>query len=344
MVKGICAELTQRKDYLTDKIETIYLGGGTPSVLSESELNDLLNTIDGCFKVAQSPEITLEANPEDLSSQKLREIKKTGVNRLSIGIQTFSDKELNWMNRIHTSSDAISSFNEARKHGFENISIDLIYALPHHNIKEWSEDLLRAANLGPEHISIYGLTIEDRTVFGKWEKDGKLIEKPEEQAAELYLSTIETLQSFGYEQYEVSNFSKPGFKSAHNTSYWEGKPYLGVGPGAHSYNGKSRQFNIRNNAKYLKAIHNTESYYEIESLSDQQLINERILTGLRKVSGINLQKFKSDFSLDLRTNYSAIIDDLEAQGFLKLNGDYLHLTSKGFLVADEIALKLFFDE
>jgi len=344
IVQAICHEIDDRSDYVNERIETIYFGGGTPSILSANCLNEILAAIKKSFEVSSSAEITLEANPEDLDKAKLRELRLSGVNRLSIGFQTFSDAKLKWMNRIHSSEEALKSFHNARESGFDNISVDLIYALPDHGLDAWMKDLQLAASFNPEHISIYGLTIEERTVFGKRKISGLLIEEPEEMAAEQYLQTIEVLEANGYKQYEVSNFAKPGFESKHNSSYWAGDKYLGVGPGAHSFDGRSRQFNVRNNAKYLKAISANSSYHESEELSKSQIANERILTRLRTSSGIDLEKFKSDFELNLLAEHQELIEQLRKQNFLKIKEQNLFLTSTGFLVADEIALKLFFDE
>lgn len=344
MIKAICKELAERSDYLDVPIETIYFGGGTPSLLSSRELKEVCTTISDLFEIDPTAEITLEANPEDLDLVKLEELRKIEVNRLSIGVQTFSDSKLKWMNRIHSSEQTQVAFQNARKVGFDNISLDLIYALPGNEIEAWLKDLEKAVTLNPEHISIYGLTIEERTVFGHWKKKEKLIEVSEEEAAKQYLKTIENLKTFGYHQYEVSNFSKPGFHSRHNSSYWAGEKYLGVGPGAHSYNGSSRQFNIRNNPKYLKAIDSGDSYFEIEELSKNQLINERILTNLRTINGVDLQKFKKDFGIDLFDEHQSAVELLQNQDLLKIKENKLHLTPAGFLVADEVALKLFFDE
>ncbi len=344
MVQAISSELIKRSGYTNERIETIYLGGGTPSILSVEELEMIMETMAGEYEVNPLAEITLEANPEDLNIGKLKSLYKLGINRLSIGIQTFQKSKLKWMNRIHSTEQSVTAFQDAREVGFKNISVDLIYALPGSGIEVWVEDLKKAADLNPEHISIYGLTIEERTVFGHWKKNGKLVELPEEEAANQYLKTIETLKSLGFDQYEVSNFSKPNFRSQHNSSYWAGQNYLGVGPGAHSYDGSSRQFNVRNNAKYLRAIAGDDIYFETEILSKTQLMNERILTGLRTIDGVDRREFQKDFGIDLFDEHRSEIELLQNQELLEFDDAKLHLTPKGFLVADEVALKLFFDE
>ena len=269
MVESVCAEIKQRNTYLTEEVNTIYFGGGTPSLLTENELQAILETTNENFKVSENAEVSLEANPEDLDHEKLQSIKKCGVNRLSIGVQTFSENRLKWMNRAHTSDQAIEAYENSRKSGFENISLDLIYAIPEGGSVLWESDLKKLTDLQPEHISLYGLTIEERTVFGSKRKKGEMIEVTEDEAANQYLSSMEILTKKGYEQYEVSNFCKPGFESKHNSSYWSGAPYLGVGPGAHSFDGKSRRFNMRNNAKYIKLLESGQPYYESEQLSQK---------------------------------------------------------------------------
>ncbi len=344
MVNAITHEIAVHKEYLTDNISTIYFGGGTPSLLSSDHLKKILDAIQSNFVVNSDAEITLEANPEDLTIDQSKGIFDLGVNRLSIGIQTFDEKKLEWMNRVHNSKEAIEAYENARTAGFKNISLDLIYAIPDHSKARWEADLRAITDLQPEHISLYGLTIEDRTVFGKWELENKLIQVPEDEAASQYLFAIEYLKHHGFHQYEVSNFGKKGFRSKHNNAYWSGIPYLGAGPGAHSFDGLSRKFNIRNNQKYLKAIASGQPYHEEEILTQTQLINEQILTQLRTVQGLNLKNINRTLNTRLEEMHSAFIDDLLRKKMVEINGEFLSLTSKGFLVADEIALRLFFAE
>ena len=252
LLQAIGNELLIQKNYLgEEKINTLYFGGGTPSILSTDEVNNIFDIISGNFDVAPSAEITLEANPDDLVSEKLIAFKKIGINRLSIGIQSFDDAVLRFLNRAHDSRMATSSFQEARDVGFENISIDLMYALPGQDLTDWKKNIDRALALGPNHISAYSLTIEAKTVFGKWAADKKIKVRSDDASAQELLLLIEELERDGFEHYEVSNFSKPGYISKHNSSYWKGEKYLGVGPSAHSYNGTSRQFNISNNHLYI---------------------------------------------------------------------------------------------
>ena len=345
MVDAIARELSNRKDFLHEELKTIYFGGGTPSLLSQIQLQKLLEAVHQNFSVSSQAEITLEANPEDLTVVHSRALKKCGINRLSIGIQTFDEQKLQWMNRIHSSDEATEAFRNARGAGFENISLDLIYAIPNHDPDAWKTDLESITSLDPEHISLYGLTIEEKTVFGKWAKENKLIQVPEDAAAEQYLFAIDFLNTHGYIQYEVSNFGKEGYYSRHNHSYWAGKPYLGVGPGAHSFDGKNtRSFNIKNNPKYLKAIGENHEYSVQERLSDIQRINERILTELRTTKGIDLNTIESLTGTRLHDLHASFLDEIMQKNMAEMTDGFLRLKPYGFLVADEIALRLFFND
>lgn len=344
MVKAIGHEMVYRVDYLDEPIRTIYFGGGTPTLLPILELEFLLKIIKDCFEVADNAEVTIEANPEDISTAYAKELLDLGFNRLSVGVQTFNDDRLKWMNRIHSAKVSKYAVDEARSAGFQNISLDLIYAIPDLDRKAWQDDLEQIVSLSPEHISLYGLTIENKTVFGKWESEQKLTQVPENEAAIQYLYAIEFLKKHGYQQYEVSNFGKKGFSSQHNQSYWRSVPYLGVGPGAHSFDGTSRQFNIRNNPKYIKAIEMGEVYWEEEQLSKTQLLNEKILTQLRTTEGLKLATINDEIDEPLEVTHKNYLDEMEMQGLIEQNNSSLNLTSRGFLVADDIALKLFFPE
>lgn len=344
MVKSIAAEIHERKAYLNEPVETIYFGGGTPSLLSEVQVLELLNSVQQNFQVSDEVEITLEANPEDLSADKAKLFFNAGINRLSIGIQTFDEEKLKWMNRIHNSNEAVTAFENSRNAGFENISLDLIYAIPDHDQRAWEKDLKSITYLNPEHISMYGLTIEEKTVFGKWEEQSKLVQVPEDEAARQYLYAIDFLTARGYQQYEVSNFGKKDFYSRHNNAYWAGTPYLGVGPGAHSFDGRSRRFNVRNNARYLKAIKEKSAVSETEILTETQRLNEQILTQLRTAKGLNLKVFEEMSGDSLALLHADFIHEMKQKELIEINGEFLRLTPLGFLVADEIALRLFFPE
>ncbi|MEO9483270.1 MAG: radical SAM family heme chaperone HemW [Ekhidna sp.] len=344
MVKAIVKEIEDRKDYLNEEVNTIYLGGGTPSLLTSDQVVHLLNTVFANYDVCSHAEITLEANPEDLSLNKSKELAEAGINRLSIGVQTFDESKLAWMNRAHDANDSFGAFEKARQAGFKNISLDLIYAIPDHSRERWESDLKAITDLQPDHISFYGLTIEEQTVFGRWEQQNRLVQVPEDEAAKQYLFAIEYLEDRGYQQYEVSNFGKDGFHSRHNHGYWSGIWYLGVGPGAHSFDGESRRFNVRNNPNYIKAIKEGLPFYETELLSRIQRINEQILTQLRTVKGLNLSMLQKDMDVDFQELHADFIDEISHQELIEIADGFLRLKSKGFLVADEIAVRLFFSE
>lgn len=344
MVEGIVRELHLRQDYLGEGVQTIYFGGGTPSILTERQLQKVILAIQKTFSVSAEAEITLEANPEDLTESKLASLKDVGINRLSIGIQTFSDTKLKWMNRAHTAAQAAQAVLLSRKVGFDNISLDLIYAIPGRTTDGWFSDLKQITDLNPDHISLYGLTVEHATVFGNWKEKGKFNEVPEEKAAEQYLSSIAMLKEKDYDQYEVSNFAKDGLQSGHNSAYWSGSPYLGVGPGAHSFNGSTRQFNVRNNMRYLSSLHNGSDFYEMEKLTLTQQMNEHILTQLRTVKGVDTVSFERKFGHNLFQEFSSTLKMLKHKGWITVNDQKFSLTPTGFLLADEIALKFFFNE
>src|SRR5690606_31556308 len=248
LVHALAAELRMQKDYLDgEAVETIYFGGGTPSILPIDELAFLLGQVRDTFTVTAGAEVTLEANPDDLSAEYLRNLYAIGFNRLSIGIQSFDDRVLRFLNRAHTAIAATTAVAEACRAGFNNMSIDLIFAIPDVSAEEWKRNIHQALALGPEHISAYGLTIEARTVFGNWMAKGRLRPVDEALAAHQLEMLMDELRTAGFHQYEISNFARPGYESRHNSSYWKGRRYLGIGPGAHSYDLVSRQYNVHNN-------------------------------------------------------------------------------------------------
>ncbi len=342
MLAAISKELVLQKDYLSGElIETIYFGGGTPSVLSQDELSLILDTIRATQQVYDYAEITVEANPDDLTPERLNELRKSGVNRLSIGIQTFDNARLKFLNRVHDGVAAIKSFTDARDAGFDNISIDLIYAIPGEKNDQWLADIRQAIELNPEHISCYSLTIEEKTAFGKWAVTGKIKPEPDEVSAQHLELLMQELAAAGYEHYEISNFSRPGFHSRHNSSYWKGSKYLGAGPSAHSYNGESRQYTVSNNHTYLKALQAGTIPFEKEMLSRENKINEYILTSLRTLWGTDLEVLKKQFNYNLIEQNQAYIDQLLDKKFIKIENDIITLTRNGKLLADKISSDLF---
>lgn len=342
MVDAICQELQAQKEFLgSDMIRTIYFGGGTPSLLEEDQLKKIMKLIQYEYELSSNPEITLEANPDDLTSDKLSLFYAQGINRLSIGVQTFNDEKLKWMNRQHSAQEAEDCFYEARKIGFENISMDLIYGLPADNHELWHADLKQMIRMNPEHISAYCLTIEPKTAFGNWLQKDIIQAIDEDMAAEQFEILVETLDRFRYEQYEISNFSQSGYESQHNSGYWKDEKYLGIGPSAHSYNGKFRKANVANNAKYLKGSKEGRVPFEVIHLSREDQINEYILTSLRTKWGCDLNRLKEKYNVDLLQAHGNHLEKLAFQSYLFEEDGYIILTQAGKLLADKIASDLF---
>ncbi|MCT4622111.1 MAG: radical SAM family heme chaperone HemW, partial [Schleiferiaceae bacterium] len=284
LVRALTKEIEIRKDYLDDeKIQTVYFGGGTPSLLSEKDLELIFDSIHKYHNVQDNVEVTLEANPDDIDSEKLTTWKKQGVNRLSIGIQSFFEEDLVWMNRAHNGEQANRSLRLAQDYSFTNITADLIYGLPHGH---WQENIEQMINFGIPHISSYALMVEEKTALHHFVKTGKTTLPKDEKAAIDYQVLCHELKKAGYAHYEISNFAKEGFRSQHNASYWKGVPYLGIGPSAHSFDGKNRQWNVANNAQYIKNVNSNLSFSEQEVLSNSDRYNEYVMTGLRKAEGI----------------------------------------------------------
>ncbi|MBS1681453.1 MAG: radical SAM family heme chaperone HemW [Bacteroidetes bacterium] len=345
LISTICTEIEIQKKYLeSEPIHTIYFGGGTPSLLSQKEIEDLFNSIHKNFVVDQDAEITLEANPDDLTPENLSMFKNASINRLSIGIQSFDETVLKFLNRAHSAAEAERCIWTARDLGFNNISMDLIFSIPGQTNPMLKTNIDKAVALNPEHISAYSLTIEEKTVFGKWLKNGTLKADTDETAALQMEMVMDSLCKEGYEHYEVSNFCKPGFHSRHNSSYWQQKKYLGVGPSAHSYNGISRQSNISNNPQYVKSIQQGQIPFQFELLSRANKVNEYLLTTLRTSSGCDLSYLRSEFQFDLTIEHKVEIENYLHQGMLLHKENHIVLTPKGKLFADKISADLFTDD
>ncbi|MGC4021027.1 MAG: radical SAM family heme chaperone HemW [Cyclobacteriaceae bacterium] len=345
LINAISVELEIQKNYLDNELlSSIYFGGGTPSLLSKDEIEKIFDSIHKNFKIDKDLEITLEANPDDLSRENLLMFKDLAVNRLSIGIQSFDEKILRFLNRAHSAKEAEESLSLARECGFNNISLDLIFSIPGQDDNLLRKNIEKTIALSPEHISAYSLTIEEKTVFGKWQKSGKLVAEPDDIAASQMEILMDMLEAGGYDQYEVSNFGKPGFYSQHNSSYWQQKKYLGVGPSAHSYNGISRQFNISSNPLYIKSIDQGMVPYQLETLSRANQINEYLLTTLRTSRGSDLNLLLEEFDFDLLNENKTEIENYFRYGMLKQSDNFLLLTKKGRLLADKIASDLFTDD
>lgn len=342
MVNAICHELVLQKEYLRQHpVHTLYFGGGTPSLLTDGELAALFDVVKSHYALLPGAEVTLEANPDDLSEAALFMLRDTGINRLSIGIQSFNDAILESLSRSHDARQAVNAIRGSREAGFPNISIDLMYAIPGLSMQEWERTVETAIALAPDHISAYTLTVEPRTYFGHLASRGALTETDEETAAAQMERLIDLLAAAGFEQYEVSNFARPGFESRHNRGYWNHQHYLGVGPGAHSYNGSTRQWNVRNNHIYIKAITEGRVPFESEILKRADHINEYLLTSLRTTSGCDLERLRSDFDFDLAADRTQYLQHLRSLGLATLHESILQLTRKGRLLADKIASDLF---
>jgi oxygen-independent coproporphyrinogen-3 oxidase len=336
----IIKEIGIQVDYLENSpVETIYFGGGSPSLLPVSDLERILSEITAKFTIAADPEITLEANPDDLTAGYLKDLRAAGINRLSIGIQSFDNNFLKFLNRIHDGEAAVDCIKNARIAGFDNISIDLIYGIPSDDHSIFRSDLQTAIELETEHLSAYCLTIEPKTVFGKWEKTGKIKPASDEFAATQFEMLLDETEKNGIYQYEISNFSREGYYSRHNTSYWNGSPYLGIGPGAHSYNKISRQFNISSNQLYIKSVEEGKIPFTKEDLSMADKINDYLLTRLRTRWGADLEVMKEHFDF----SYSEIkspLEKAERLGLISIENNIVTLTRKGKFLADEITSEL----
>lgn len=341
MVLALAKELQLRKkEFQESEVETIYFGGGTPSRLLIADLRFLINTIYEHYNVVENPEITLEANPDDLSELYLLELKTIGVNRLSIGIQSFFEEDLKLMNRAHNSAEAQKCLEIATRY-FDNISLDLIYGIPGMTNERWQQNIETALSFGIPHISSYALTVEPKTALNKLIQTGKVASPNDEVAQEHFMILVETLEKNGFVHYELSNFGKESYFSKNNSAYWLGKKYLGIGPSAHSYDGVSRSWNIANNALYLKAIQNDELPNEVEKLTLEDRYNEYIMTGLRTIWGVSTLRIEQEFGIDfldyLKKQSQKFIDD----GLLSISDGILKPTLKGKFLTDGIASDLF---
>ncbi|MCF6213970.1 MAG: radical SAM family heme chaperone HemW [Flavobacteriaceae bacterium] len=317
MIQALAKELVIRKNELTKPIETIYFGGGTPSLLPIGDLKFLIDTIHQNYTVVDNPEITLEANPDDLNSEKIKCIANSPINRLSIGIQSFYDADLQFMNRAHTADEALNCLKEAVPY-FDNITVDLIYGIPNLTSKKWCRNLQTIFDLGIKHLSSYALTVEPKTALASFIKSGKYPPVDDNLAREHFNILVEETKKNGFIQYEIANFGKEDYFSKHNTAYWQGKFYLGIGPSAHSFNGTTRSWNIANNALYLKAIGKNELSIETEALSKKDRFNETIMTGLRTMWGVDLNAIEKNFGIHFKTQLLEQSQKHIRQGLLEI--------------------------
>ena len=340
LITALLKEMELRRDYFVNEpVDTVYIGGGTPSLCSTDEITRILEKVFSNYDVSSGAEITLEANPDDITKEKSGEWKKTGINRLSIGIQSFYDDELRWMNRAHTAEAAIDSLSLATR-DFNNISVDLIYGLPVSTNEKWKQNVERAISFGISHLSCYALTVEPKTPLYKLIQLKKAEDVSADRQSEQFLILMQWMAGAGYEHYEISNFARPGFRSRHNSSYWQQKKYLGFGPSAHSFDGNARWWNIANNSTYIQSINNGSTAFEKEVLTRVQKLNEYIMTSLRTIEGLDLSIMDEASSAEVRAASKKYIEN----GLVIMESGFLKLTNDGKLFADGIAADLFFTQ
>jgi oxygen-independent coproporphyrinogen III oxidase len=342
LVKALAKEIELEKDYPAgEEINTIYFGGGTPSILKIEDLSLMMEGIRRHYKVGGEAEITLEANPDDITRDKVRGWKDLGVNRLSIGIQSFFEEELKWMNRAHTAAHAKQCIEIANTEGISNLSIDLIYGSPLLSDKMWEENVKTAIEYNIPHLSCYALTVEEKTPLHKQIESQAKEKVDEEKQGRQFLLLMDWLKLAGYEHYEVSNFSKPGCRSRHNSSYWKGEKYLGVGPSAHSYNGTERRWNVYNNTVYIKGIIEGTPGREVEVLTTEQKFNEYVMISLRTIEGMSIDEIERGWGSEWRDFVKMMMTKYVEQGLVAAKDNRFQLTREGMLFADGIASDLF---
>ncbi|HEY6978032.1 MAG TPA: radical SAM family heme chaperone HemW [Chitinophagaceae bacterium] len=342
MIQAICREAELRHEYINESTGTVYFGGGTPSLLPISDLRFTIGRLKNLFEIDNDAEITLEANPDDITVEKLDAWKAIEINRLSIGVQSFFHEDLEWMNRSHSSEQALRSIQLAQQAGFDNITIDLIYGIPALTNNKWKQNVETALSLNVPHLSCYALTIEPNTALEKMIAIGKLKNvDPDKQSCQFEL-LMQWMEDAGYEHYEISNFARRGYRSKHNSSYWQGKHYIGLGPSAHSFNGYSRQWNIANNALYIKSFEQDIIPCETELLTKEQQLNEYIMTRLRTIEGLSLITVSTKWNNDALEKILQQSKKFVQREMMFEKDDHLILTKKGKLFADGIAADLFF--
>ena len=341
MITAILQELALRKTYVrSEMLDTIYFGGGTPSLLSQADLALIFEKINQLYSIQEKAEITLETNPDDLSKEKLIELKNTPINRLSIGVQSFFEADLQFMNRAHNATEAITCIQNAQALGFNNLTVDLIYGSPTTTNANWEQNIQTVLDFDIPHISCYCLTVEPNTALDHFVKKGKAAAVDDEKAAQQFEILMATLKTAGYEHYEISNFAKPGWHAQHNSNYWLGATYLGIGPAAHSFNGTSRQWNVAHNTKYIQAITVNQPAFEKEILSKEQQYNEYILTALRTKWGCDINKI-ANWGKEFKTHFQKISQDYLTKKLIQQKNNIFTLTDNGKLLADKIAMELF---
>ncbi|MCX2478803.1 radical SAM family heme chaperone HemW [Pedobacter sp. MC2016-15] len=341
MTDAICKEIIIKKDRITDQVGSIYFGGGTPSILPQKSFEKIFNTLITHFSIASDAEITIETNPDDLDAKKIAELRQLPVNRFSIGVQSFYNEDLIWMNRAHNATEADTCIKRSQDAGFENLSIDLIYGYPLLTDEKWHSNINKAIDLQVPHLSAYSLTVEPRTALAAAIKKGKQIPVNDEQSAAQFISLIEKSAAAGFDHYEISNFSLPGRHAVHNTNYWRGIPYLGIGPSAHGFNSSTRYLNVANNARYMSQIAEGKLPETIEELDIYDRFNEYVMTSLRTMWGTDLKKIESDFGKVFLAETLKNSRSFIQKNWLQHQEDLLILTQEGKLFADYIASELF---
>ena len=341
MVEAICKEIEMKQDRISGQIGSIYLGGGTPSILSEVALQKIFDTINHTFSVDSNAEITIEANPDDLTAAKLKELKKLPINRFSVGVQSFFDEDLLWMNRAHHADEAENCIKRSQDAGFENLSLDLIYGYPLLSDSKWLRNIQKTIELEVPHISAYALTVEPKTALAHAIRNKKQTPVNDSQSAAQFLILMDQLITAGFEHYEISNLAKPGCYAVHNTNYWRGVDYLGIGPSAHGFDGQNRYMNPANNAQYMEVLSKNKLPEIVEELSLNDRFNEYVMTSLRTMWGTDLGKIKTDFGADFLEETNHNLKAFEDKDWLVIQDDQIKLSENGKLFADHIASELF---
>ncbi|WP_207426590.1 radical SAM family heme chaperone HemW [Pedobacter sp. SYSU D00535] len=344
LLRAMHKEMELQSNYLQgEEIQTVYFGGGTPSLIGASEIQKFIDQIAATFSLAANAEITLEANPDDLDAISVKALRETAINRFSIGIQSFYEEDLKWMNRAHNAVEAESAVKRVQDAGFENITVDLIYGYPLLSDKKWKSNIAKVIEFEVPHVSAYSMTVEQKTALAHSIRKGTQPGMNDTQSAEQFIILMEMLEEAGFEHYEISNFAKPGCYSKHNSNYWKGVSYLGLGPSAHSFNGESRQWNVANNSKYIEALQLGQLAAETEKLRTEDRVNEYIMTALRTAWGLNLNHLRSVYGSDVAAAIAGDAQEFIEKGWLQVSDEIITLTREGKLFADHIAAELFVD-
>lgn len=341
VIAAMHREIILRKDFLSVPLSSIYFGGGTPSLLSAETIANLLHTIQQQFSISRDPEITLEANPDDVSPDSAIAWKKAGINRISLGVQSFRNEWLQWMNRAHQAEQSVQAIKDLQEAGFDNISIDLIFGMPEQTLEAWKEEIQTALQFGIPHLSCYALTPEPKTALWHMIESGKTLQIDSDQQARMFLLLMEQLELAGYEHYEISNFALPGKRSRHNSAYWKRIPYLGIGPSAHSYNGEERMWNVKNNTLYRTSIEENNLPLTTEKLSPAEHWNEFIMISLRTMEGINIREVEERWGKNEADQLLKDAGSHQERPIIQLHDNHLRLTREGKLLADQIAADFF---